>query len=58
MALLPEESLNEHGNEDPLYYQSRHRLQSCGPYLRSIQGELLQEDPPMEGCDALKKRLS
>jgi hypothetical protein len=55
---LPKESLYEHCNEDSLYYQSRHDLKSCGPYLWSTQGELLQEDPSMEGCYSLKKRLS
>jgi hypothetical protein len=55
---LPKEPLSEHCNEDSLYYQSRHGLKSCGPYVWSIQGELLQEDPSMEGCYALKKRLS
>ena len=55
---LPKEPLHKHCNKDSLYYQSRHRLQSCSPYLGSVQGELLQEDPSMEGSDALKKRLS
>jgi|SRR6266571_1374288 hypothetical protein len=55
---LPKELLYKHCNEDSLYYQSRHGLQSCSPYLWSVQRELLQEDPPMEGCYALKKRLS
>jgi len=55
---LPKEPLYEHCNEDSLYYQSRYGHKSCGPYLWSIQGELLLEDPSMEGCDHLKKRLS
>ena len=55
---LPKEPLYEHCNENSLYSQSRHGLKSCGPYVWSAQGELLQEDPSMEGCDALKKRLS
>jgi hypothetical protein len=55
---LSKELLYEHCNEDSLSYPSRHGLKSCGPYVWSTQGELLQEDPSMQGCYALKKRLS